>query len=441
MATPILVVGELIVDFTLTPEGAENKLRLGGIAHAARGLWAIGAPFAVAAISPKYLRESAKSFLQEFGCMEFIDLGEVIGAPNVMVIVDPMEVGDQGYENLLRDHKRVELNDVHGELSKYESILIFPGVYDLNEVQRMLPENARIHIDIAYDITQVSDLSNLASKIETVLISTSSEIFSEIGANGIQELSQNLAPLSPATIVLKENRGGARISGNGATVECIPALLGITANSVGVGDTFSAAFVAFLNEGILSAGLKAARVSSAYSQTTFPDLFKTYVERSLNLSVEEMSDLGGTFLPWEERPKFPIYLAAPDFSYADRRAINEALRSLQYHNFNVRRPVQENGELPLDSNLGALTQVYSKDVELLATCALVFAVPTDRDPGTLVEIGLALQMNIPVVVFDPTQECTNTMVIVGASCYSQSLDQCLNAVFTTLSDLRISNDG
>ena len=40
--------GEVFVDFTATPQGAENKLRLGGIAHAARGFWALGAIFRAA---------------------------------------------------------------------------------------------------------------------------------------------------------------------------------------------------------------------------------------------------------------------------------------------------------------------------------------------------------------------------------------------------------
>ena len=109
---PLLIIGQVIVDFTLTPPERENKLRLGGIAHAARGLWALQVPFAVAAICPAYLRESAKTYLQRFGCVEFVELGEVLGAPNVMVIGDPTEVGDQGYEDLLRDDKTVRLTDM-----------------------------------------------------------------------------------------------------------------------------------------------------------------------------------------------------------------------------------------------------------------------------------------------------------------------------------------
>ena len=46
------LVGEVFVDFTITPPGTENKLRLGGVAHAARGFWAIGQTFRAAVVTP-----------------------------------------------------------------------------------------------------------------------------------------------------------------------------------------------------------------------------------------------------------------------------------------------------------------------------------------------------------------------------------------------------
>jgi hypothetical protein len=72
---------------------------------------------------------------------------------------------------------------------------------------------------------------------------------------------------------------------------------------------------------------------------------------------------------------------------------------------------------------------------------MVFAVPTNRDPGTLVEIGIALARNIHVVVYDPRHECANTMVIGGAYCYSDELDTCLNATFSVLSTARLAQHG
>jgi hypothetical protein len=50
-----------------------------------------------------------------------------------------------------------------------------------------------------------------------------------------------------------------------------------------------------------------------------------------------------------------------------------------------------------------------------------------------VEIGLAIAAGIPVVVFDPTGENANTMVIAGADHYAIEMDSCLNAIFRLLS--------
>ena len=435
MSAPLLVVGKIFVDFTLAPVGTDNKLRLGGIAHAARGLWAIGKRFAVAAVCPAYLRDSARRYLDALGCVEFVNLGDVRGAPNVIVIADQIELAHQGYEDLLRDERATTLNDVRGRLSVYKDAVVFPGCYDLRQLLKMLPNGARAHLDIAYDVQCIDDLTAFCDSIETVLISTSSDLFHRLAGDGLRDLLEALEPFA-ATIVVKENRGGARVFRTAQDdVEFVPSLLGRTANSVGVGDVFSAAYAAFLPEGCTPASFKAARVSSAYAQSTDPDVFKKYARRSLKLSVDQMRALGGTSLPWEARRDWPIYLAAPDFSYAERRPIDEAVRSLEYHNFDVRRPVLQNRELPLDAPFAELSRTFHADIGLLAECSMVFAIPTARDPGTLVEIGLAMEMGKPVVVFDPQNECRNTMVVAGATCYAQSLDECLNAVFTTLSDM------
>jgi hypothetical protein len=72
LAKPLpLLVGEIFVDFTLTESGIENKLRLGGVAHAARGFWALDAPYSAAVVLPRYLKETAHKYLMAFGCVDF----------------------------------------------------------------------------------------------------------------------------------------------------------------------------------------------------------------------------------------------------------------------------------------------------------------------------------------------------------------------------------
>jgi nucleoside 2-deoxyribosyltransferase len=74
-------------------------------------------------------------------------------------------------------------------------------------------------------------------------------------------------------------------------------------------------------------------------------------------------------------------------------------------------------------------------VELLRECAAVFAIPIERDAGTLVEMGMAIDMGKPVVTFDPREENKNTMVVIGSASYSSDLDICLNGLFLALSRL------
>lgn len=433
----LLLVGEVYVDFTLPKAGADCKLRLGGIVHAARGLWAIDANYAVAAVCPGYLVDQARAYLESLGCSKFIWLAEVKGAPNVIAIGDPTELADQAYQDILRDEKSVGfLEDVAG-LKAFKSCLIFPGKYDIILLKSLLAEDVQASLDIAYDLPDLEMIAPFRGSLAAIITSTSSPMFLNDASENETGLLGHLRGLSPQAILIKENRGGSRVFNlRTDDVDEVPALLGETVNSVGVGDVYSAVFVSMLGAGVSDAAWKAARAATCYAQTTYPDDFKRDVQRSLSLSVEQMRGLGGTILPWHARADFQIYFAAPDFSYIDRKHIEEALGALAYHNFRLRRPVQENGELSPQSMMHEMRAAYLGDLSLLEECDLVFALPLGRDPGTLVEIGMALAGKKPVITYDPLKENTNTMVMAGSTVYSDTLDTCLNGLFEAMSKLR-----
>lgn len=366
-----LLVGEVFVDYTITAAATENKLRLGGVVHAARAFWAFAEPFDAAVILPDYLVEPTRRYLISMGCVEFYVLGTVRGAPNVMAIFDATEVVDQGYENLMSDEKSVDLRRDSLPETKRGDALIFPGFYDLNIACSLLPSDIRLHLDVAYDVATVDDLASLPRPVETILLSTSSPLFSAISPSGVEDLLDAFAACAPKTLILKENRGGSRlIDAATRSVERLAAQLGSTVNSVGVGDVFAAAYLTHLKHGSALAGWRATYASAAYSQTTYPDLFRTYVQRDLALSLDEMQNLWGAFLPWEQRQSVQIYFAAPDFTNARREAMDRALASLAYHNFRVRRPVLENGELPAGSDIATLRRTYEADRAILNECNL-----------------------------------------------------------------------
>ncbi len=434
---PPLLIGEVCVDVTITPQGEAHKLRLGGIAHAARGFWASGCAFRAGVLIPEYLEQLVRKYFQSLGCSELRVIGTIECAPNVTLIFDPTEVADQEYETLLRDEKTTRVISPAASFDGVTDALIFPGSYSLEQVCAMLPENCGLHIDAAYDLPAPDKLAALRQPIRTLFYSTSSPLQASLPTGSMADVVAMFSAAAPAQLIYKENRGGAQLYDTASgTIHALPAQLGTTVNSVGVGDVFAAAYVAGLVAGPVETGWRATRAAAAYSQTTVPDLFQQYVRRAARLSLEAMQELGGTSLPWAERVNFPIYLAAPDFTGTDRVAIDRALAALSYHHFQVRRPVQENGELPAGSSMSVLLETYGKDCQLLHTCAVVFAVPTGRDPGTLVEIGLAIAAGKPVITFDPKHECNNTMVIAGSTVYSDDLDLCLNGVFESLSRLR-----
>jgi hypothetical protein len=96
------------------------------------------------------------------------------------------------------------------------------------------------------------------------------------------------------------------------------------------------------------------QVATVYSQTTWPDDLQRDVARALRIPVEIVRNLGGVTLPWHARPSLQIYLAAPDFSYTNHPEISAAVAALEYHNFQVRRPVRENGEADRDAPVESL---------------------------------------------------------------------------------------
>lgn len=433
----IILIGEINIDFTLESESSPSKMRLGGITHAARALWACGIKYSVAAVCPAYLKEQAENYFRHHGCSQFEVLGQVIGSPNIFLIGDVREIGDQGYENILRESKHVVYQSPNISFEGSKDIIIFPGSYELERILQYFPEDINITIDVAYDLDEFGGLKPIRGNIENIAISTSSELFHRYATQPLSELLNECADIGAKRLLLKESRGGSRLFHlDSGVVDSIPAVLSSTRNSVGVGDAYSAVFASFAQSDPLEAAWRGMQVATCYSHTTFPDDFRREVRRGLNVSVDELKTLGGTFLPWHERKEFNIYLAAPDFSYISKPEIDAAVASLKYHNFSLRRPIEENGEAPRETTRAALLPYYDKDMSLIEDCSLVFAIPLNRDPGTLVEVGIAIARGVPVITYDPRHENANTMVICGSKTYSDDLDICLSGVFEQLSRIR-----
>jgi len=172
-----------------------------------------------------------------------------------------------------------------------------------------------------------------------------------------------------------------------------------------------------------------------YASTTFPVNFKNSVEQLLKTDIDDLVNLQGVILNWEKRKAINIYIAAPDFDFVNTRLIDKLEESLIYHNFSPRRPVKENGQMKEDDSIEQKREFYIKDHGILKDCKIVIAALLYNDPGTLVEIGIASERKIPVLLYDPYNIAKNCMLTNSCKIVTNNMDEIISEVFTISSEL------
>lgn len=428
----IALVGHVVVDVTL-PE--KRKLRLGGICHAARALWALGETYALGWVAPNYLRKALVRFGTEYGARESVQIGEANGWPSVMLIGEPTEAGDQGYDLILRSELEVSYADT--ELIRMRGFgcsewLLFPQDIDIGRViETAQIDLANVRTEIPDNPDELLAAARVRGPFRTLISSTSTEAFRSSGT--AEELKRRCMGLADE-LLLKENRGGSRLfsgAGLGGCVD-VPAFPRPIQHSVGVGDAFNAAYAALSQKCPMPEALvRSSLVAAEYAATTYPEDFRAGVQAMLRIPTVEVMEMHGVLLPWEKRPKCQIYVAGPDFDYMDTTAIRKLEAALKYHNFSPRLPVREHGQAaPVMSNADR-RRLGLRDRQLLQECDAVVALPLGNDPGTLVEIGLAAAMNKPCIVWDPDRRHCNPMLLATSAVFDQ-LDDVISHVFQLL---------
>jgi nucleoside 2-deoxyribosyltransferase len=431
----VYVVGQAIVDVMLRSADNPTKLRLGGILHAARTLWAMNVPYGLAYIAPDYLRRQTELYALHHGANIVQQVGSVQGAPNVILIEDPTEAGAQGYELLLRDEQVTEVFATEIERiardTNVTEVFIFPGGFDLPRVLRAFHKSkARMHIDIANGVDDITQLTALRRKFAVISSSTSSDLFLTEYAGDVLDFVSALAGYGES-VLFKENRGGARLfRGSVNDTVMVPAHLRPILHSVGIGDCYDVVFGVQRVKVSDSAALSyASCISAEYAATTFPDDFRQGVTRALAIPPEVISEVRGVSLPWEARPSRQIYIAAPDFDFMNTQPIDRICDALCYHNFIPRRPVREHGQIGTHSTAEKRAALCAADLELMNKCDMMIGILLSNDPGTLIEIGMAVQQKMPVIVYDPYEQAQNLMLIELPNLVSHSLDAVISEVF------------
>ena len=430
----IVLVGESVVDVTRETPVSPTKVRLGGVFHAARAAWAIGAQYNLAYYGPAYLDSEVLKFARSHGVGAVTKIGEISGCPNVMLIADATEAGPQGYEHLLSEHASYTLDakKLLDLLEDATDVVILAGNFDLAPVLSAVSKSKiRIHVDLGNGPSQFEVTKRAGGRLTTVFLSTSSQVFAPL-ASGLPTSLEKLAGELAAKVILKENRGGARLFGSKGVLRVGSQRRDIV-HSVGVGDVFDVVFVSMAqSQGDREALDYASWVAAEYAVTTFPADFKRGAKRVLGLRPAQLRTLPSVSLPWEKRSQSQIYIAAPDFDYVDRGPIDRLVECLKYHNFSPRLPVRENGQANDKMTAQERRRLYDLDLGLLGACDLVIAVHMFDDPGTLIEIGLAHARGVPVVVYDPWDRVKNIMLEHVPELVSSSLEKVITATFDVI---------
>lgn len=426
------LVGESFLDLHLD-RGSGQRNRIGGVLHACRALSALGADFVCAPVLPEYLVDAVRGECDMLGggC---VIIGSVSGSPNMAIYRDTLESGDQGVvmPTLGASHRCDLQRDALKQLaSSVTEALIIPGCYALEEVTRPLYEaGVRLHVDIAYD-TNLNVLLE-GPMLDTVFVSTSSDLFLSRWAASPALAWEELSPVA-RTVVLKESRGGSRAFSAGETVNA-PAFVGSARHSVGVGDCFDAAYICLADRNAHHRLRQSSAVAAAYAGTWDQERFAA-TARSIIDGGEELGSHARVSLPWECRPRYAIYVAAPDFPSVDVRPLDRLASALEYHNFLCRLPIRENGLADAALAEPELKAICEADLRLLDECKLLVAVLLYDDPGTLIEIGIAAERGLPVIVYDPYNRARNLMLRCVPRMVSSELSEVITAVFQAIGEV------
>lgn len=436
----VCLVGQVFVDVDLRAE-TDPLTRLGGVFHAVRALHGTGAPYATAFVAPEYLDGYAKAVLAAHGCRRSAKVGTVTGCPNIWVVRSAKETADQGYFAPLWSYQKATFDPrcLKRLLREFaaESVLVFPGGIDFAGILGVLARHdAGVHIDLGNAVDDIKNLRALKRPAQCISASTSSLVFLRECRGSAKRLCDLLFPHADS-ILLKENRGGSRFflkQGRAIETLAVPAHPARTKHSVGVGDCFNAVFAALHGrmDDQTSLGY-ASLIAGEYAATYDTEIFASACRAALRLPGHDARVIQGVSISWERRSRISVYVAAPDFRGTDRRDIDEVVTCLRYHNFRPRLPVREHGEVPVSASLRRKQAAFDADVRLLGACRAVIAVLPFDDPGTLVEIGIAYQMGIPVLVYDPYERVSNLMVSQLAEVVTSDLDVLLNEFFRIMS--------
>lgn len=415
-----IVIGDVFTDFHNDAE--ENDVRLGGIFHTARAFHSIGVEYYLACFCPRYLVNAIDKYSKELRCKNYIILGHYKDRPNVMIINDSFEAGNQNYKNVLFKASDIEYTssnlDCFINENSITDALVYPGDYDVNFVCKHLSQaNVKIHFDMQYS-------SEMPCKIDTLIISTSSKKTYK----NIKDLLDSARENSIKAVLFKENRGGTRYFDLTNNVVFNTSAYSInTFHSVGVGDVFNAALLShpYVNEGALAFSSKLAAIyASTLNHNEFLSDAKKLIEEDYDMPQYPISH-------WEDRPNCKIYLAAPDFPETSTCKIADLISNkLCHHNFSLFRPILNNGLIDDKASQSERKIIFLKDLECIYDAQLCIAILNEVDTGTAAEIGILKTLKVPIIGFSTCPVKINNFLFGCLDAYTNDYKKLIELIYS-----------
>lgn len=207
---------------------------------------------------------------------------------------------------------------------------------------------------------------------------------------------------SVEVVVIKNGHRGAFVKERNSDGEWVSAYKTDSVYPIGSGDCYAAAFAYYWSvEQIdaITAAKRASIVAAFYCDT------KTYPSADNVLKLyDDYSPLASNDLTGKS-----VYLAGPFFNLKEIWMVNQARLTLNHIGLTVFSPYHDVG-------VGTADQVVHKDIEAIENSDVIYALFDDHDPGTLFEIGYAVKIGIPVVIYTETSSKEHLKMFEGMGC-------------------------
>lgn len=424
----LVVFGHITRDELTT--SSLQSIRIGGVAYAASAAAKLGYNVGLLASlnhhNPKEVIEELTNRKVDCSGIETAKTESV-----VYKIRNADEVIEQRTVRLGPSAKDLPLPlSVPRQYSQTKAALIYPvDVEKALVIARALKsDNVKVAIDIQHDVYSLVDLERLSAECD-FLFGNYQNFVELTGEQSIEEIVKSLNLVDGKVLIVKMGIRGSMVI-VGEEILKVPSFQSNFKITVGAGDTYDAVFMTGIVNGLdLYASAERASLAAA-----------TVIESTNDNPADALADFSNTtfrqriYISPQNASKTQIYIAGHFHSLPMREYINSVASALEHIGFKTFVPHRDVGVV---GRFGlSPAEAYARDVEGLRNSQAVIAVLDNASRGgTFVEIGMAVERDIPVFALctDDTVGISN-MVLNSCRELHHSLKSLLNPIVAHFSE-------